>query len=271
MFSRASLRAGSFRPAVVQSLIKNTPLVAVRCMSDLPIEKHVENWEKANKIYYGPERDTKNFPILTQPDKGPAVRMGFIPATWFEMFYEKTGVTGPYTFGVGFITFLLSKELWVIEHGFTEFVGFWIACAYLTKKFGPGISKTLDKLGNDYKTKHWDDPVQNVKGQAEAVIKDGETAIWQTGGQEMMFEAKRENVDLQLEAIYRKRLADVHQSVKKRLDYQMEVENTQRRFEQNHMVNWIVDSVVKGITPQQEKDSIAKCIADLKGLAAKQA
>jgi len=240
-------------------------------MSDLPIEKHVENWEKANKIYYGPERDTKNFPILTQPDKGPAVRMGFIPATWFEMFYEKTGVTGPYTFGVGFITFLLSKELWVIEHGFTEFVGFWIACAYLTKKFGPGISKTLDKLGSDYKTKHWDDPVQNVKGQAEAVIKDGETAIWQTGGQEMMFDAKRENVDLQLEAIYRKRLADVHQSVKKRLDYQMEVENTQRRFEQNHMVNWIVDSVVKGITPQQEKDSIAKCIADLKGLAAKQA
>jgi len=34
-------------------------------------------------------------------------------------------------------------------------------------------------------------------------------------------------------------------------NYQMDVEGTKRRFEQKHMVNWIVDSVVKGITPDQ--------------------
>jgi len=240
-------------------------------MSGTPLEKHLENWDKANKIYFGPERDTKNFPILTQPEYGPPTRMGIFPATWFEMFYEKTGVTGPYTFGIGLITFLLSKELWVVEHGFTEFLGFWIAVAYLHKKIGPGLAKTLDKTGEEYRAKHWEQPIEAVKSQAQAVVTDGEHAIWQQDGQKMLFEAKRENVDLQLEATYRKRLAEVHQNVKKRLDYQLEVENTQRRFEQNHMVNWIVDSVVKGITPQQEKDSIAKCIADLKGLAAKQA
>jgi len=269
MLSNASLRAGSFGPILVRSLAKNNGLPAVRCMSGTPLEKHLENWDKANKIYYGPERDTVNFPILTQPDTTPPVRMAIIPESWFQFFYEKTGVTGPYMFGGGLITFLLSKELWVIEHGFTEFIAFWLAVAYLKKKIGPGIAENLDKLGEEYRAKHWEKPIAEVKGQCEETIKAGETAIWQESGQAIMFEAKKENVDLQLEAIYRKRLADVHHAVKKRLDYQLEVENTQRRFEQNHMVNWIVDSVVKGITPQQEKDSIAKCIADLKGLAAK--
>lgn len=269
MLSRASLQAGSFGSILVRSLTRKQQVVAVRCLSSTPIEKHVENWDKANKIYYGPERDTANFPILVQPETNPPVRFGLIPATWFEMLYEKIGVTGPYTLGVGMITFLLSKELWVIEHGFTEFIGFWLAVAYLHRKIGPSIVKNLDQLDADYRAKHWDNPIRAAKGQAEESIKEGEHAIWQTDGQKILYEAKRENVDLQLEATYRKRLAEVHQAVKKRLDYQADVESTQRRFEQNHMVNWIVDSVVKGITPQQEKESIAKCIADLKGLAAK--
>jgi len=240
-------------------------------MSDVPIEKHLENWDKANKIYYGPERDTKNFPILIQPEEGPATRLGILPATWFEAFYPKTGVTGPYMFGVGLTTFLLSKELWIIEHGFTEFLGFWMAVAYLNKKIGPSLSKYLDGMNTEYRSKHWEEPVNAVKAQAEAVVKEGEHAIWQQDGQKHLFEAKRENVDIQLESIYRRRLSEVHTAVKKRLDYQLEVENTQRRFEQSHMVNWIVDSVVKGITPQQEKDSIAKCISDLKALSVKHA
>jgi hypothetical protein len=34
-------------------------------------------------------------------------------------------------------------------------------------------------------------------------------------------------------------------------DYQLEVDQARRRVEQQHMVQWIVDQVHKGITPQQ--------------------
>lgn len=56
--------------------------------------KQIENWDKANAVYYGPDRDTKNFPIEKQPTGPPATRHGFVPESWFQSLYPKTGVTG---------------------------------------------------------------------------------------------------------------------------------------------------------------------------------
>ena len=51
---------------------------------------------------------------------------------------------GPYVFGLGTLTFLLSKEIWVIEHGFMEFITFWAMFTILTKKLGTGMAKYFD-------------------------------------------------------------------------------------------------------------------------------
>ncbi len=55
------------------------------------------------------------------------VRMGVFPEEWFQAFYNKTGVSGPYMalFSVG--TFLVSKEFYVLEHDFYAGLALFIA------------------------------------------------------------------------------------------------------------------------------------------------
>lgn len=43
----------------------------------------------------------------------------------------------------------------------------------------------------------------------------------------------------------------VSNEVKRRLDYQIALQNLNRQMEQEHMVNWVEKNVISSITPQQ--------------------
>jgi len=214
----------------------------------------------------GPERDLVNFPRLKRPMYPGKVRLGFIPEEWFQYFYPKTGVTGPYLFGTGLVTYLYSKEIMVMDHEFYVGLTIIMMTVFTMKKFGHTIAKYLDDENDADLARLNQGRVDAMDGLKEAIENEARSQ-WQAEGQTTLFEAKKENVALQLETEFRRRQYQVYSEVKRRLDYQLETVNIQRRLQQKHMVDWVVNNVLKSISPQQEKDMLAKCISDLKGLA----
>uniref|UniRef100_A0A1A9WG23 ATP synthase subunit b n=1 Tax=Glossina brevipalpis TaxID=37001 RepID=A0A1A9WG23_9MUSC len=202
---------------------------------------------------------------LEQPGK---VRLGFLPDEWFQFFYNKTGVTGPYTFGVGLITYLCSKEIYVMEHEYYSGISLAIMAVIAVKKLGPPIAKWAD-FEIDRVEREWNEGRENELKALKESIDAEKQEQWRAEGALILMDAKKENIALQLEAAFRERVINVYNQVKHRLDYQVECRHIERRLSQKHMVNWIVNNVLSSITPQQEKDTLNKCIADLNALAAR--
>ncbi|CAH1116602.1 unnamed protein product [Phaedon cochleariae] len=202
-------------------------------------------------------------PVRQEPGK---VRMGFIPEEWFQFFYKKTGVTGPYTFAFTLSTYLVSKEIYVLEHEYYTGLSLMIMWIYGIKKFGPKVAAALDKEVDAYEAS-WNEGRKEQTNTLGEQISNEEKAQWSMEGQTMLVQAKRENVALQLEANYRERLITAYGEVKKRLDYQVEKQNIERRIAQKNLVDWVVSRVRSSITPDQEKQNINKCISDLALLA----
>ncbi|XP_012286444.1 ATP synthase subunit b, mitochondrial isoform X2 [Orussus abietinus] len=198
------------------------------------------------------------------------VRYGFIPDEWFTFFYPKTGVSGPYMFAIGVSTYLVSKEFYVIEHEFYAGLSMLTIGIYVYQKFGDTIAKYLDKNVDDYEAQ-WESAKTNNIKFLEDSIESEKSEQWKAEGQLLLLEAKKLNIKLQLEAIYRERLAKVYEEVKKRLDYQVQLQSVERRIAQRHMANWIISSVIKSITPDQEKAALNQCVKDLEALASARA
>lgn len=213
------------------------------------------------------ERDLVNFPRRERPIAKAPVRLGIFPEEWFAAFYPKTGVTGPYMALFGFTTFLCSKEYFVMEHDFYAGIALAIVMGGLIKNVGPGYTEYVNKE-LDAEEAYFKNIRQSEIDLCKNSILAEEAAQANTAAWEDIIAAKKEIVGLQLEAEYRGRLNEAYSQVKKRLDYQVEVNNVMRRMEQKHMVDWIIGNVKKSITPAQEDAALKKCLVDLKALAA---
>ncbi|KAL4108063.1 hypothetical protein QTP88_018320 [Uroleucon formosanum] len=216
----------------------------------------------------GPERDLVNFPRMVRLENPVKTRYLFVPEKWFEMFYKKTGVTGPYVLAAGVLNYLLSKEIWVVDHDF-PYVFATMGVFYVGwKKFGTLLADLIDKEIDEYEKSCYADRTMEIFGLRET-IKHQKTEIWRTGAQKHLIQSKRENVAIQLETIHRERTLQAYNQVKRRLDYHVDLANLTRTVQHRIMIKWVVDNVLMSMTIEQEKKTINKCILDLKELAAK--
>ncbi|XP_045196070.2 ATP synthase subunit b, mitochondrial-like [Mercenaria mercenaria] len=235
----------------------------------LTLEEKVVYWKRANDVFFGPDRDTKNFPHPEYKEKiTEEYNFGVIPTRWFKALYPQLGVSGCYTLVWGSILFGISKEYIVLDHEFYEFlivIGF---VNWVRFKYGDKISAYLVAKQALRRKELYEEPLENATSGYKTEVAELKEEIARQDAIPVIFQAKQEQIDLQLEAEYRQRLAEVHDTVRRRLEYQADMEHAQRSFEQDHMVNWIVNNVKKSITPQQEKESIANCIKTLKNMSA---
>lgn len=224
-----------------------------------------------NPSWEAPERDLKNYPLPERPMDAGKVRMGMIPEEFFDAFYPKTGVTGPYCLLGGAAIYALSKEIIPMEHQVINGASlvFLIYCMYKAESIGGKMrAKTGEMALKDME--QWElMRTHAIKHLELEMEKDSELAWQMEGIAEQLGPALKENVELQLEAEFRKRLAHVHAEIKRRLDYAAAMATTTRRIEQEHMVDWIVRNVLSSISAEQEEENLNACIANLEALAAK--
>ncbi|XP_061398077.1 ATP synthase subunit b, mitochondrial-like [Musca vetustissima] len=194
------------------------------------------------------------------------VRMGFLPDDWFTFFYNKTGVTGPYIFGLGLLNYLFSKEIYICEHEFYNGISMALLCIAAVKKLGPLVAdycdKEIEKIEEKWKQMH----AEELKA-LENLIEHERKEQWRAEGSLLLMQMKKENIALQLEEAHRKAMMKVFEDVKHRLDYQVECRNIEMRISHKHMVNWVVNKVLQELPEARDESLKEKYRADLSAMA----
>ncbi|XP_028408440.1 ATP synthase F(0) complex subunit B1, mitochondrial-like [Dendronephthya gigantea] len=180
--------------------------------------------------------------------------------------YKKTGDSGTWGLGIGLGAYIISKEYLIIHEETLLAAVLLSTMAWLYKKVGPIISQMLDNYAQEILDQLNQGRIAKM-AQLEEEIKLQESVEPMLKVGKDVFEILRENNAMELEHEFRSRLHHVHNEVKKRLDYQVELEDLKKRLEQEHIIAWVKDAVIKSITPQQEKQTITQCIKELKTLA----
>lgn len=263
MLSRLLPRSAGLRSSVTGLVRHNTTAVAV---SSRPRDQVAEDWENF-KMPLAPYEGMGPLPPLPTWDP-KCMRHYVFPEYWFEFLYPRLGVTGPYTLGLGTLAFLMSKEILVYTPELINAFALTVVATGIMKAVGPSLKDTFAGM-----TEHQYDCVYKLKmdeiDAIEAEVEEVKTEKWRSGLQELYHDVKKSNLALMLETEFLNRRAALAGAIKRRLDYQIAVQQTEREIAHAHMVNWIEDKVQKSITPESQKQTLDVCIARLNAMNAK--
>lgn len=205
---------------------------------------------------------TNFFEILIRSELILQVIWGFIPLEWRESFYNRTGFSGLYTLLFTVATTLLSKELYVMEHEFFTGLSWLVALPYVVSKYKSYVAAKLDEEIDSYEAE-MSRTRDTQRANLEQVIDTEERDQWSMEGQLLLMCAKRENVDLQREAEYRRRIHSVRGHVVRQLNYHVETAQLKREFFHRNIVGYVTREVEKSITGEFLDRYMEDCLVKL--------
>lgn len=83
----------------------------------------------------------------------------------------------------------------------------------------------------------------------------------------LLAEARKDIIHMGLEATYRDRMKQMYEAVKRRLDYQVTLQNARKDFERSNVIHWVISEVRKSITPKQEQEAMQASLNQLRQMA----
>jgi len=206
----------------------------------------------------------RNFSVSTTDESKYAWHKTALPA--WQMYKDKAGDSASTMFTLGLASYLVSKEIFIINDEVLLILVMGGTGYQLAKAVGPTIGKMLDDRRSDILENMNRGKIAQITALESEIVeaKEGEEALEH---RKEFFEIIKVNNEMRLEVEYRSRLQEVETEVKKRLDYQIDVQNLERSIEEEHISTWVENQVLASITSKQENDALAQCIKDLDELA----
>jgi len=195
--------------------------------------------------------------------------------------YDNQPICGPWTLhkelaGPGgrpflvsvFFLYLVNKEHWVLldphyMHAYTCMLWLWLIFKFRGDKMYDDWLKAKDE---EYAPLQYTFDYQIETKQEDLVLLQEAEELWHS--QEPLLEAKREINAMLMETQFRETQVAVQKEIKKRLDYQIDLQDLLKKQETEHIANWVTNEVINSITPKDEEDAIANCILEIEALAA---
>jgi len=229
----------------------------------------------------------KNFndslPIASEPvgnlQSGPTAPIPTVPyatgthreTAWpFLAEYKKiAGHSAEPAFIGGFLLYLSSAEYWA--HSSLMLLSLQgVVLYHIYKEAQPKMKAWISKESKAEVKLFYDNDAEALVGSESKIVENA--AIMQfLEDRPEFFEIMQNQVELQAEVTYRKRLLEVETEIKKRLDYQVEMQNVQRSIEEKHIAAWVEKEVLKSIAEQKDEDTFQACLNDLEEMAAAKA
>jgi len=241
-------------------------------LSDCGLKYHCETPIPAipKDLKEHPDRDIVNFPHPVRTQYGMKWRMMIVPDSWCRAVEKVTGTSGPYLLTGGVATFLWQKEIFVYDEQTWLLYGIIMGYLFISRAFGyrtdKYITEVLQKRINFMKSLKEEDLKEATEFRKESVAQSQSLKAVA----EQFPTIFRENMALQLEAVYRRNMDAATNELKRRLDYLNEVEETKERFERDIFIRSIKDGVQRQITNNEggiRDNFLENCISQLRGLS----